>query len=142
STFRTIDIDCEQWQFCRLTLEALKRSKDAPPFAQPVDPVALSIPHYPIIISNPMDLASNEQKLNSSKPSAMRGSPESSPYTSIGDCIADMRLITQNYVLFNGPTHAISKMALRLGVLLNKENHCPRAEVSRAFYLFANGLCK
>jgi len=33
------------------------------PFNQPVDPVALNIPDYPIVIKNPMDLGTVRNKL-------------------------------------------------------------------------------
>lgn len=34
----------------------LKKNKNSWPFREPVDPVAMGIPHYMDIITNPMDL--------------------------------------------------------------------------------------
>ena len=44
------------------------KSKDARPFLYPVDIVAMNIPHYPEIITHPMDFSTIEEKLNSSNP--------------------------------------------------------------------------
>ena len=42
--------------------------KDAAPFLNPVDPIALNIPHYPTIVKHPMDFSTIERKLAASNP--------------------------------------------------------------------------
>lgn len=42
---------------CQKILAALKKNKNSWPFLDPVDPIALGIPHYPEIVKQPMDLA-------------------------------------------------------------------------------------
>ncbi|KDN39590.1 hypothetical protein RSAG8_08746, partial [Rhizoctonia solani AG-8 WAC10335] len=46
-----------QHKFCVSTVRTLKRLKDALPFLHPVDPIALNIPHYPIVVKRPMDFS-------------------------------------------------------------------------------------
>jgi hypothetical protein len=41
---------------CQKILNLLKKNKNSWPFKEPVDSIALGIPHYSDIIKNPMDL--------------------------------------------------------------------------------------
>ena len=41
----------------------IKKNKDSTPFLHPVDPIALGIPDYLQIITQPMDLSTIENKL-------------------------------------------------------------------------------
>jgi hypothetical protein len=42
---------------CVKMINSLLNNKQASPFLQPVDPIALGIPDYPTIITRPMDLS-------------------------------------------------------------------------------------
>ena len=109
-----------QHKFCLSTLRNLKKSKDARPFLLPVDVVAMNIPHYPEIITHPMDFSKIEDKLNSSSPAKPDPNPEKPRYHTAEQFIADVRLVFSNCVKFNGPEHAISLMGRRLEELFDK----------------------
>lgn len=55
-----------------------------------MDPVALNIPHYPNVIKHPMDFTTIRTKLSYNA------------YDSEADFNADMNLIFDNCILFNG----------------------------------------
>ncbi|KAJ6618592.1 Bromodomain-containing protein [Mycena sp. CBHHK59/15] len=119
------------WKFCISTIRSLKKQKDVSPFLHPVDSVALNIPDYPSIVRTPMDLSTVERKLNSSNPTKPDSNPGNSRYLSTEDFIADVRLIFQNCVLFNGDDHPISIMARRLEEIFNKQiNNMPLHSLS------------
>lgn len=109
-----------QHKFCISTLRNLKKSKDARPFLYPVDIVAMNIPHYPEIITHPMDFSTIEDKLNSSSPTKPDPNPGKPRYQTADQFIADVRLIFSNCIKFNGPEHAISLMGRRLEELFDK----------------------
>ena len=109
-----------QHKFCLSTLRNLKKSKDARPFLYPVDIVAMNIPHYPEIVTHPMDFSRIEDKLNSSNPAKPDPNPEKPRYYTADQFIADVRLVFSNCVKFNGPDHAISLMGRRLEELFDK----------------------
>ena len=83
-------------------LQNLKKGKHATSFTKPVDAVALKIPQYYDIITNPMDLSTMEQKLKEGK------------YSSVNEFVADFNLIIDNCVRFNGPTHAITVASMNM----------------------------
>jgi len=97
-----------QLDHCKKILHYLKTHKNAWPFLEPVDPVALNIPDYPEIIKNPMDLSSVEERLDNGE------------YASIDDFAEDLRLIWANAERYNGPQHQVTKMGKQLGVLFEK----------------------
>lgn len=99
----------EQIKYALSTLRYLKKRPEAGPFVQPVDPVALGIPHYADIISQPMDMGTIERKLQNHQ------------YASSDDFAADMRLIWQNCYTFNGRESAISLWAQTLDGLFEKQ---------------------
>ncbi|OAY29077.1 hypothetical protein MANES_15G116300v8 [Manihot esculenta] len=68
-------------------------------FREPVDPVALNIPDYFSIISNPMDLGTIKSKL------------EKNQYSGAEEFVADVRLIFSNAMLYNPPTNYVHQMA-------------------------------
>jgi len=109
-----------QHKFCLSTLRNLKKSKDARPFMYPVDIVAMNIPHYPEIVTHPMDLSTIEDKLNSSNPAKPDPNPEKPRYYTADQFIADVRLVFSNCIKFNGSEHAISLMGRRLEELFDK----------------------
>ncbi|KAI0701725.1 Bromodomain-containing protein [Earliella scabrosa] len=83
--------------------------KDASPFIQPVDPIALGIPHYPSIIKRPMDFSTIERKLNASNPSK----PDPNP--------ANPRYHTAEQLTLNGPDHPVTQMGKRVEAVFDKQ---------------------
>ncbi|KAI1992071.1 transcription initiation at TATA-containing promoter protein [Ophidiomyces ophidiicola] len=91
-----------QTKFLTRTLAALKRTHDARFFRLPVDPVKLNIPSYPLIVKNPMDMHSMEDKL------------KSSTYKTIDEISADFKLMIDNSLAFNGSEHVVTVEGLKL----------------------------
>lgn len=89
-----------QHRFLLTTLRKAKKVKSAEWFLRPVDPVALNIPTYPTIITQPMDLGTLEQKL------------KDHAYSTANDFMADFELIVSNSTKFNGPSHPVTYAAL------------------------------
>ena len=78
-------------------------------FAQPVDYVALSIPEYPDIVTNPMDVSTIQQKMNDGD------------YVGFDEEVdlldlfwKDVALMFDNAVLFNGEESEIGAAAIKL----------------------------
>lgn len=109
-----------QHKFLTSTLKNLKRSRDARPFLFPVDIVTMNIPHYPEIVTHPMDFKTIEEKLENSVPGKEVPKPDQPRYLSADQFIADVRLVFSNCVKFNGPEHQISMMGRRLEELFDK----------------------
>lgn len=99
-----------QNKFALSIVRTLRKSKDAIPFLVPVDPVALNIPHYPQIITNPMDLSTVEKKLGGAK----MDTAQYARYANVDEFVADIKLIIENCAKFNGPEHPVTQMALRM----------------------------
>ena len=74
---------------CQKILTSLKKNKNSWPFLEPVDPVAMGIPHYREIVKEPMDLATIGANLAEEK------------YVTISQFYADIELIISNSLLFN-----------------------------------------
>lgn len=91
-----------------MTIKAVKRLKDARPFLQPVNPVALNIPFYFNHIKRPMDLSTIERKLNVNA------------YETPEQVTADFNLMVENCVSFNGPNAMISQMARNIQAAFEK----------------------
>jgi bromodomain-containing factor 1 len=85
-----------------------------------VDPIALNVPHYPIVIKRPMDFSTIETKLQNSNPNKTP-EPLAPRYRITDDFVGDVRQIFQNCYLFNGPEHFISSQARRLEDILDKQ---------------------
>ncbi|KAI8874024.1 Bromodomain-containing protein, partial [Ramicandelaber brevisporus] len=100
-----------QYRYLAAIINQLKRHRDAGPFLKPVDIVALSIPEYPNIIKNPMDLGTAEDKLTSNQ------------YYNADEVLADIRLIFNNCYKFNGRDSPVSKMAATLERSFNQQLH-------------------
>lgn len=100
----------EQVKYAQAILRQIKKKTEAAPFLQPVDPVALGIPHYTQIITHPMDLGTVDRKLAQNQ------------YEKVDDFAADVRLIWDNCVTFNGPDNPITAMAKNLSVVFEKQN--------------------
>jgi len=119
-----------QWRFCLSTIKNLRKQKDAGPFVQPVDPVALGIPHYPSIIKNPMDFSTIERKLASSNPTKPDPNPSNPRYYAADEFITDVRLVFSNTLTFNGPEHAVTLMGKHLQEVFDKQiKNIPATEV-------------
>ena len=72
-------------------------------FRKPVDHVALNIPHYPTIVTQPMDFGTIESKLSRNA------------YTTQGEFASDVRLVFSNAMLFNKlETHQVHVAAKQL----------------------------
>ncbi|KAG9128301.1 hypothetical protein FRC07_001236 [Ceratobasidium sp. 392] len=110
-----------QHKFCVSTVRTLKRLKDASAFLRPVDPVALNIPHYPLIIKRPMDFGTVETRLGNSNPNKPPTELLAPRYRTTDDFVADVRQIFQNCYLFNGMEHFISHQARKLEDILDKQ---------------------
>ncbi|KAH9950519.1 hypothetical protein B0H21DRAFT_881323 [Amylocystis lapponica] len=110
-----------QWRFCTSTIRTLRRLKEAGPFLQPVDVVALNIPHYLTIIKHPMDLATIDKKLSSSNPAKPDPNSANPRYYHAHEFIADVRLIFSNCLTFNGPDHPVSQMGKRVEAVFDKQ---------------------
>ncbi|TPX68881.1 hypothetical protein SpCBS45565_g02837 [Spizellomyces sp. 'palustris'] len=81
-------------KFCLEVLRELHKKQHAAynfPFLQPVDPIALGIPHYTDIIKNPMDLSTIRRKL------------DAGDYHTAEEFEADARLMFNNCYTFNPP---------------------------------------
>ncbi|KAF2205633.1 Bromodomain-containing protein [Delitschia confertaspora ATCC 74209] len=74
-----------------------KKIKVAYAFKEPVDPVALNIPHYKDFVKQPMDLSTMEEKLKKDQ------------YHSVLDFMRDLDLIIDNSVTFNSREHPITQ---------------------------------
>lgn len=84
---------------CSFVLEQLMNEPAGWIFSQPVDPVALNIPDYFSIISNPMDLGTVKSKL------------ENHVYLDAEEFAADVRLTFSNSMLYNPPDNDVHLLA-------------------------------
>ena len=98
-----------QHKFLLSGVRNLRRTKDAPAFNHPVDPVKLNIPTYPDVVKHPMDLATMEDRL------------KNNGYTSVEDYKNDFYQIVQNSVLFNGPEHVVTQQARNLQATFERQ---------------------
>lgn len=123
-----------QYRFCQSTVKTLKKLKDAAPFLRPVDPIALNIPHYPSIITNPMDFGTIERKLASSNPGKPDPNPLNPKYNTADEFIIDVRLVFHNCLTFNGPDHLVTQMSKRVEEVFDKQiKNMPAADVSISY---------
>jgi hypothetical protein len=89
-------------QQCSSLLKSLMAHPAGWVFNKPVDPVALKIPDYFTVISNPMDLGTVKSKLGKNF------------YASINEFAADIRLTFSNAMLYNPPSNNVHRMAEEL----------------------------
>jgi hypothetical protein len=87
---------------CRELLKSIMTNPIAYAFNQPVDPVLLNIPDYPLIVKTPMDFSTIREKLRSNA------------YRSMLNFAQDMRLTCNNAMLYNPPAHVIHEHAKKL----------------------------
>ncbi len=108
-----------QHRFLMKGLQNIRRLKDAVPFNQPVDTVALNIPNYPTIVTNPIDLRTMEEKLRRED------------YPSIDAYVADFHQIVQNTHTFNGPDHVVTKSAVHIQAAFDRQmSNLPKPQTS------------
>lgn len=91
-----------QLKHCSTVLRGLKRHAQAGPFLFPVDPVALGIPDYPTVITNPMDFSTIQKKL------------DGSDYESAEQFHDDVKLMLNNCYTYNKPETQVYGMAKSL----------------------------
>jgi hypothetical protein len=103
-----MDVHEKARQACITLTKKLLNNKNGNPFSQPVDYVALGIPHYPDIIKNPMDLGTIQKKLSSND------------YSNVDEWIADVRLVFTNATVFNPADHPVHLMAKTLNQTFEK----------------------
>lgn len=89
-------------QQCSSILKTLMTHPAGWVFNEPVDPVALNIPDYFSIISEPMDLGTIKTKL------------EEYMYFTVEEFAADVRLTFSNAMLYNPPSNNVHVMAKEL----------------------------
>ncbi len=77
----------------------MQHPKNMEVFNKPVDPVALGIPNYFLVIKSPMDLGTIKSRLQ-------RGD-----YRDMEDIVADIALVFENAVLFNPSQHIVHIVA-------------------------------
>ena len=77
------------WDSCGKMLQMLKKHKTSWPFHDPVNAVALGIPHYHTIITKPMDLSTITHKFDHKL------------YASPMELHSDVKLIIENSIKFN-----------------------------------------
>lgn len=131
-------------KYAQNTIRSLKSRREAGAFLQPVDPIALRIPHYTQIIKEPMDLGTIDQKLaltshriktqtsTSSSQTRMtdklknaiesgRINCDNDFYTSVDQFERDVFRVFDNCVRFNGADHIFSKNAEVLRGVFEKQ---------------------
>jgi Bromodomain len=97
-----------QQKFLAALLRQVKKSKDARPFLEPVDPVKLNIPRYFEVITRPMDLGTMETKLTQGE------------YSSAQAFVDDFNMMIDNCVKFNGQENPVTKMAKNIQASFEK----------------------
>ncbi|EXJ81745.1 hypothetical protein A1O1_07810 [Capronia coronata CBS 617.96] len=102
----------------RKVISNLKKSNASAAFRLPVDPVALNIPNYPLVVTQPMDLGTIDQRLKRNE------------YTSVSAFISDFQLIVSNCVKFNGPDHGVTQSARKMESSFNNQmRNLPKATI-------------
>jgi hypothetical protein len=96
------------WHECYKVLDRCRRNQRAEAFKKPVDPVRMKIPDYPLVVKNPMDLTTVGEKLK------LR------VYKDPAEFAADMRLIWDNAMLYNGRTHPVGVNAMAMSEFFEK----------------------
>lgn len=97
--------DKKAWSWhdeCRKALDMLLKDKQVYFFTEPVDPVALGVPEYLEVITQPMDLGT------------VKGRLAQGAYSSPHEFNRDVCLTFDNAITFNGGTHPVHLAAARL----------------------------
>ncbi|XP_023518898.1 transcription factor GTE9-like isoform X1 [Cucurbita pepo subsp. pepo] len=107
-------LDRSTTQQCSSILKELMSHVCGWVFNQPVDPVALKIPDYFSIITDPMDLGTVKSKL------------EKNMFQTSEEFAADVRLTFSNAMRYNPPANAVHKMAKELNEVFEKRWKLPK----------------
>lgn len=107
----------QQLKYCSQVLTRLKRNSNAPPFLEPVDPVKLDIPDYPLKIKHPMDLLSIRKKL------------DSKVYSHPGEFDADVKLMFNNCYVYNPEGSIVYNMGKSLEAVYDEMMESMPSEV-------------
>ncbi|KAK9764282.1 hypothetical protein K7432_008324 [Basidiobolus ranarum] len=99
----------EQLKLCEKVYKKVAGNKNAAAFQEPVDPIAMGIPHYFDVVRNPMDFSTVYKKLKAGE------------YSTPNEFETDVRQIFKNCVTFNGPEHYYSQQAMLLDKIMDKE---------------------
>jgi len=94
---------------CKNIVNLLYKSRQAGPFREPVDPIALGVPDYFDVIKNPIDLGTIKTKLAKGE------------YESVEQCIADVRLVWSNCIQYNQAGSPIVAIAQNLSKIFEDE---------------------
>lgn len=100
-------MDCSVKRQCGSILKSLINHPNSYGFTEPVDPVALNIPDYFLVIKEPMDLGTIQTKL------------EDDMYFSADEFAADVRLTFSNAMKYNPPSNSYHVVAKRLVTFFN-----------------------
>ncbi|KAK4742728.1 hypothetical protein SAY87_000729 [Trapa incisa] len=106
---KKLKLDRALKQQCSTLLKKLMNHQCGWPFNQPVDPVALNIPDYFSVVSEPMDLGTVKSKL------------ENNLYLGIEEFSIDVRLTFSNAMLYNPPGNEVHRMADQLNKIFESE---------------------
>eukprot|EP00833_Pecoramyces_ruminatium_P017134 jgi/Orpsp1_1/1191166/evm.model.d7180000083899.1 len=99
-------------KFCKEAINEMLKKKYSNiniPFLQPVDPIALGVPDYYTVITNPMDLSTLKKKL------------ETGEYETADQFENDCRLIFSNCYTYNHPDSEVYKMGKSLEEVFNNK---------------------
>ena len=92
---------------CKKILSTLIAHRFAFPFLQPVDPVALKIPDYPLVIKHPMDFGTIKSNL------------EKGVYETVDEFVDHVNLVFDNACTYNPPGSDVFIMAQTLREIFN-----------------------
>lgn len=95
---KTASKGADSFKKCESLLNMLFAHRCAEPFKYPVDPVALGIPDYPLIIEEPMDLSTVRQKLKNRE------------YPTPSHMLTDVRKIWANSFIYNKVNSQMNNM--------------------------------
>jgi Bromodomain len=109
-TSQSSSLTPDQQAHCERVLNAICKLSAAGPFLEPVDPIQAKAPDYYEIITRPMDLGTIDKKLKS------RAGPKriDHPYADLQEFVDDVNLVFDNCFKYNGSTHAVSQLAIRV----------------------------
>ena len=106
----------------------MQHPKNMEVFNKPVDPVALGIPNYLLVVKSPMDLGTIKSRLQ-------RGD-----YRDMEDIVADITLVFENAVLFNPAQHIVHIVAKLLQHEFQEEMKTLREKLQKEVCININVL--
>eukprot|EP01103_Thecamoeba_quadrilineata_P020322 TRINITY_DN865_c0_g1_i1.p1 TRINITY_DN865_c0_g1~~TRINITY_DN865_c0_g1_i1.p1 ORF type:complete len:404 (-),score=108.82 TRINITY_DN865_c0_g1_i1:168-1325(-) len=108
---------------CLVIVESLMNHKYGDPFNQPVDPVALELPDYLEIISEPRDFGTIQTNLLQAieRESNPNSTTDTENDYNIDTFMNDVRLVIDNCIRYNSAEHSISQMASVLSKIFERK---------------------